>query len=93
MKPKISRNIKDIESFMAELDELGNDMKAAVKEMPIEDIRNGCRPGVYAYITAASIVSGLKDYFKSPDLSLDDVILGCVLGVAEQFNDREETKH
>ena len=44
MKLKISRNIKDIESFMAELDELGNDMKAAVKEMPIEDIRNGGRP-------------------------------------------------
>ena len=93
MKPKISRNIKDIESFMAELDELGNDMKAAVKEVPIDDVRDGGRPGVYAYITAASIVLGLEDYFKSPDLSLEDVILGCVLGVAEQFNDREETKH
>ena len=93
MKLKISRNIKDIESFMAELDDLGNDMKAAVKEVPIDDVRDGGRPGVYAYITAASIVLGLEDYFKSPDLSLEDVILGCVLGVAEQFNDREETKH
>lgn len=93
MKLKTSSNIKDIESFMAELDELGNDMKSAVKEVPIDDVRDGGRPAVYAYITAASIVSGLDDYFKSPDLSLDDVILGCVLGVAEQFNDREETKH
>lgn len=89
----MKNKIKDIELFRAELEELGNDMKAAVKEMPIEDIRKDGRPGVCAYITAASIVSGLEDYFKSPDLSLDDVILGCVLGVAEQFNDSEETKH
>lgn len=89
----MQNKIKDIGAFMAELDELGNDMKAALKEISIDDVRDGGRPGVYAYITAASIVSGLDDYFKSPDLSLDDVILGCVLGVAEQFNDREETKH
>lgn len=93
MTPKIRRNIKDIELFMAELDDLGNDMKAAVKEMSIDDVRKGGRPGVYAYITAASIVSALEDYFKSPDLSLEDVIFGCVLGVAEQFNDSEDTMH
>lgn len=85
--------IKDIVAFMAELDELGNDMKAATKEMSIDDVRDGGRPGVYAYITAASIVLGLQDYFKSPDLSLDDVILGCVIDVAQQFNDSEETMH
>lgn len=85
--------IKDIVAFMAELDELGNDMKAAPKEMSIDDVRDGGRPGVYAYITAASIVLGLHDYFKSPDLSLDDVILGCVIDVAQQFNDSEETMH
>lgn len=89
----MKNKIKDVESFMAELDELGNDMKAAVKEIPIDDVRDGGRPGVYAYITAASIVLALEDYFKSPDLSLDDVILGCVLGVAEQFNDSEEKIH
>ena len=93
MKLKISRNIKDIELFRAELEELGNDMRAAVKEIPIDDVRDGGRPGVYAYITAASIVLALEDYFKSPDLSLDDVIFGCVLGVAEQFNDSEEAMH
>ena len=93
MKLKTSSNIKDIESFMAELNELGNDMKSAVKEMPIDNVRDGGRPGVYAYITAASIVLGLQDYFKSPDLSLDDVILGCVIDVAQQFNDSEETMH
>ena len=89
----MSNNIKDIESFMAELDELGNDMKAAVKEVPIDNVREGGRPGVYAYITAASIVLALEDYFKSPDLSLDDVILGCVIDVAQQFNDNEKTMH
>lgn len=89
----MQNKIKDIESFMAELDELGNDMKAAVKEVPIDDVRDGGRPGVYAYITAASIVLGIQDYFKSPDLSLDDVILGCVIDVAQQFNDSEETMH
>lgn len=93
MKLKISSNIKDIGAFMAELDELGNDMKSAVKEISIDDVRDGGRPGVYAYITAASIVLGLQDYFKSPDLSLDDVILGCVIDVAQQFNDSEETMH
>ena len=89
----MKNKIKDVELFRAELEGLGNDMKAAVKEVPIDDVRDGGRPGVYAYITAASIVLGLEDYFKSPDLSLEDVIFGCVLGVAEQFNDREETKH
>ena len=89
----MSNNIKDIESFMAELDELGNDMKAAVKEVPIDNVREGGRPGVYAYITAASIVLALEDYFKSPDLSLDDVILGCVIDVAQQFNDNKKTMH
>ena len=93
MKLKISRKIKDIELFRAELEELGNDMKAAVKEMPINDVRDGGRPGVYAYITAASIVLALEDYFKSPDLSLDDVILGCVIDVAQKFNDNEKTMH
>lgn len=93
MKTKISRNIKDIESFMAELNEIGNDMKSAVKEMPIDDVRDGGRPGVYAYITAASIVLGIQDYFKTPDLSLEDVILGCVIDVAQQFNDSEEKVH
>ena len=93
MKLKTSSNVKDIESFMAELDELGNDMKSAVKEVPIGDVRDGGRPGVYAYITAASIVLALEDYFKSPDLSLEDVILGCVIDVAQQFNDSEETMH
>ena len=89
----MQNKIKDIGAFMAELDELGNDMKAALKEMPIDNVRDGGRPGVYAYITAASIVLGLQDYFKSPDLSLDDVILGCVIDVAQQFNDSEETMH
>ena len=89
----MKNKIKDVELFRAELEGLGNDMKAAVKEVPIDDVRDGGRPGVYAYITAASRVLGLEDYFKSPDLSLEDVIFGCVLGVAEQFNDREETKH
>lgn len=89
----MQNNIKDIELFMAELNELVNDMKSALKEIPIDDIRDGGRPGVYAYITAASIVLGLEDYFKSHDLSLDDVILGCVLGVAEQFNDSKEKMH
>lgn len=93
MKTKISRNVKDIESFMAELNEIGNDMKSAVKEMPIDDVRDGGRPGVYAYITAASIVLGIQDYFKTPDLSLEDVILGCVIDVAQQFNDSEEKVH
>lgn len=89
----MKNKIKDIGAFMAELDELGNDMKAALKEMSIDDVRDGGRPGVYAYITAASIVLGLEDYFKSPDLSLEDVILGCVIDVAQQFNDSEETMH
>ena len=89
----MQNKIKDIGAFMAELDELGNDMKAALKEVPIDDVRDGGRPGVYAYITAASIVLGIQDYFKSPDLSLDDVILGCVIDVAQQFNDSEETMH
>ena len=93
MTVKISRNIKDIELFRAELNDLGNDMKVAVKGMSIDDVREGGRPGVYAYITAASIVLALEDYFKSPDLSLDDVILGCVIGAAEQFNDSEEKIH
>lgn len=89
----MKNKIKDIESFMAELDELGNDMKAALKEISIDDVREGGRPGVYAYITAASIVLGLDDYFKSPDLSLEDMILGCVIDVAQQFNDNEKTMH
>ena len=78
---------------MAELDDLGNDMKAALKEISIDDVREGGRPGVYAYITAASIVLGLDDYFKSPDLSLEDMILGCVIDVAQQFNDNKKTMH
>ena len=89
----MKNKIKDIELFRAELEELGNDMRAAVKEMPIDDVRDGGRPGVYAYITAASIVLGLEDYFKSPDLSLEDVILGCVIDVAQKFNDNEKTMH
>lgn len=89
----MKNKIKDIELFRAELEELGNDMRAAVKEIPIDDVRDGGRPGVYAYITAASIVLALEDYFKSPDLSLDDVILGCVIDVAQKFNDNEKTMH
>lgn len=89
----MQNKIKDVQLFRAELDELGNDMKAALKEVAIDDVRDGGRPGVYAYITAASIVLGLEDYFKSPDLSLEDVILGCVIDVARQFNDSEETMH
>ena len=89
----MKNEIKDIELFMSELESLGNDMKAAVKEVSIDNVRDGGRPGVYAYITAAIIVLGLQDYFKSPDLSLDDVILGCVIDVAQQFNDSEETMH
>lgn len=89
----MQNKIKDIGAFRAELEELGNDMKAAIKEIPIDDVREGGRPGVYAYITAASIVLALEDYFKSPDLSLDDVILGCVIDVAQQFNDNEKTMH
>ena len=89
----MKNKIKDVELFRAELEELGNDMRAAVKEVPIDDVRDGGRPGVYAYITAASIVLGLEDYFKSPDLSLEDVILGCVIDVAQKFNDNEKTMH
>lgn len=89
----MQNKIKDVQLFRAELEELGNDMKAALKEMSIDDVRDGGRPGACAYITAANIVLGLKDYFKSPDLSLEDVILGCVIDVAQQFNDSEEKVH